>query len=165
EPNLMCLTGMQFDADKMAVQVKALTTVKFPYAVKYKDTLDTPVDDPTDMTGAVPPAPTTPACDATSLPLLDDLLTCLEASCARTPGAPSSPISDDPITCTSKNCGKPLTTMVASAPECWMCAFGQIAGYVSFADTRTACTTDPRARLAYGGTSDVMLLSRIAIKN
>jgi hypothetical protein len=164
DPDFVCLQGLTFDADKMAIQTKALATIHFPYSIKYVDDLDTPVDDPTDQSGHVPTPPTTPAC-ATPSPQLDALIDCIDTKCAATPGDPKSQLSADATACMSTQCPTQVEMLLVASPECWMCAFGQLSSYVAIGDARTTCLTDPRARLAYGGTSDTLLLSRHALRD
>ncbi len=55
ESDILCLEEVSDRTDKEAVRDAAIDS--FPYIVWVETDLDTPLDDPTDQNGEVPPAP------------------------------------------------------------------------------------------------------------
>ena len=155
--DFVCMPGVYSDDDKRAI-VAATATRGLPYSYWVADGFDTVVDDPTDQSGNTPPAPTDPACPTAAQGELSALLQCIEASCASAPT-----VAEDSLACIYQSCSGQALALQQDAPECWLCAYGQFQGYTSFATTETECTTNPAARLGWGGASGVLLLSRYAL--
>jgi hypothetical protein len=167
DADVLCVTGIPPDTEKVALYKAAAAGGRFfIYAAWTNDTLATPVDDPTDQHGAIPPPWTTPPCgDAAAVTDLDATFACIEASCATRPNDPTATVIEDPIECIATSCLTPAGTIIKQAPACWMCSLGQIYSRTSFADARTACTTEPDARLTWGGQSPIILISRLPLAN
>jgi hypothetical protein len=162
--DVVCLAGMSSDADKNAMAGTALLH-GFLYSVAFADTLDTPIDDPTDQNGQVPPPPTTAACAAPArASALDDLLSCLQASCSTLPNDPHGSLIEDPIVCMYESCMTEVTATNTASPECWVCAITQLISE-PFADTATACKTNPKAHLTFNGASNLQILSRHPVRD
>jgi len=162
DSDVVCVTEVWSDADKQAIADAA--KARFPNALIVHDTLATAVDDPTDESGNVPPAPTAAPCAGD--PRFEPLLACVRDSCSTAPGDDAATIIDDPVACMTQSCQAKITPLLfgaASAQACWSCALTSLEGAATIGATRTACTTDPRARYAFGGANSVMLLSRFPI--
>ncbi len=131
----------------------------FPFAAAFTTDFSTVPYDPRDQQGNVPPAYTTPPCDSTSASWSQALLDCLAANC--TTGAPNDPngtLPENATPCVVNNCINQGAQLIAD-PACYSCNVTQIESGVTFADTQTACTTNPLARFAFNGNNGVILLS------
>ncbi len=162
--DVACITEVWSDDDRRAIIAAAKN--RFPYSLTFSDTLATPVDDPTDQSGATPPAPTTAECEGVASPKLEAFLTCLRDNCSTKIGDDTATVVDDPVPCITQFCQTPATGLFfGNGPlkGCWSCAITSLEGRATFGQTRTACTTDPRARYAFGGQSSLLVLSRYPI--
>ncbi len=152
------------------VEERIITAAKkqFPYSAHFKDTLATPIDDPALQDGGLPTPPTTAPCGTPTLDnLLEPLLSCMRDNCTTQLGSEDAGLIADPTPCLTNNCysqsaGLVLTTNQAKL-RCWMCALLNFESNSSSAATRAECTTNVSAGLAYGGASDVVVLSRFPI--
>ncbi|MGH7294046.1 MAG: hypothetical protein ACRELB_03890, partial [Polyangiaceae bacterium] len=157
--DLVCVTNVLSDADKATLVATAFDAGHLIYPKWFADTPDTPVDDPTDQNGSVPPPRTAPACtSATDQSNLASALDCLSANCANPDG--SGTVQEDATTCIAKSCTTPLETIITLSPACWGCAIGELQSEATFAMTSTECTTDPKAGLVGNGASGIVMLSR-----
>jgi hypothetical protein len=160
--DFVCMPGVYSDVDKRAI-VAATLARGLPYSYWVADGFDTVVDDPTDQSGNTPPPPTDPACSTAAQGELSALLQCIEASCASAPNDPNATVAEESLACIYQSCHDEALALEQDAPECWLCAYGQFQSYTSFATTETECTTNPAARIGWGGASGVLLLSRYAL--
>jgi hypothetical protein len=157
--DLVCVTNVLSDDDKATLVTTAFQAGHLIYPKWFADTPDTPVDDPTDQNGNVPPPRTVPACTSTTDQTnLAAALSCLSANCASTDG--SGTIEEDPTECIAEHCTVPLETIITVSPDCWGCALGELQSEATFTLTSTECTTDPKAGLVGNGASGIVMLSR-----
>jgi len=162
--DVVCLEYVMTDADKAALVLAAANTGHFYYSQWTPDTLATRIDDPTDQSGQVPPAPTSAPCASASAQAgLKAAYDCLSASCSTGPGDPTGTVQDDSVACIAASCPLPVEALIQSYPACWTCGVVELESRKSFADATTACTTDPRAGLLFDGTSGVLMLSRFPL--
>ena len=62
------------------------------------------------------------------------------------------------VQCIVNSCLLPAATLL-SDPPCYSCVITQIESGSTFANSQTACTTDPKARFAFNGDIGIILLS------
>ncbi len=110
----------------------------------------------------VAPVPTTPPCGTPALrTALDEGLACLRANCSTMPGSENGQTTS--TQCAQTMCigqvGALITSPEADALRCYGCLASSLPTE-TFASMRTACQTNPRAGLAYGGRNGVMILSK-----
>ena len=164
DSDVACIPDL-FPPDDQAALVAA-TRAHFPYVAQFKDGLTTPIDDPRDQAGNVPPPKTVAPC-ATLTERLGALLDCARDNCSTKVGDEAATLQDDAGECLSAYCTDQVTPILVSSgepgKECWACAITSLEGDASIGDTRAECTTDPLARLAFRGGSGVTLLSRYPI--
>jgi hypothetical protein len=164
--DVLCLAEVSSNDDKTAIAAAAKGA--FPYSAWFVDTLDTPVNDPRDQSGNVPPPPADASCPAAAIAPLDKLLKCMEDNCSRPPHDTTATLTDDPEVCLSNICGADVLSLYqvenGNGTTCWMCLLGQFEDYSTFDAVRTECTTNAgRAPLAWKGASNTMILSRFPI--
>lgn len=162
--DIVCVQEAWFQSDKDAITQAAKP--KLPYAVSFKHDFNTAITDATDDSGKVPALPTNPPCAGEQLPKLDGALKCLADNCST--GAPGS----DQGKATSSAC--PAEKCVTSAgafvagddndKRCYSCLAPNLPTE-TFANIKNICTTNPRADLAFGGQSGVMILSKYPLSN
>jgi endonuclease/exonuclease/phosphatase family metal-dependent hydrolase len=161
--DVLCLQEVweQSDKDLIIGAAKA----NFPYAVSFKHDLDTPIDDPTDSTGAIPPPPTTPPCGTDALKTkIENGITCLKMNCSTENSDAGHTTSAE---CAQNKCSGPAASLLfggADGTRCYGC-FAPLLPASSFADMREQCTTNKNAGLAFNGQSGVVLLSRYPLTN
>lgn len=167
--DVACIAEVWSDADKLAIVDAAKAT--YPHAYWKATTLDTPVDDPKDASGVVPPAFTTPACSGSSTKL-NAAIDCIRDNCATPKADESGVFGEDAVTptsCLQSKCLGPVVSLFGSASEadrtCWSCILTGLFGYEKMGDLRAACSTDPKARFVRGGANGMLVLSRFPLKN
>ena len=172
DADVLCLQEVWTQADKELIRDAAAQT--FPFSALFQDNLDTPVNDPTDQQGQVPPAPTTVPCpdeffDSDELTIkeqMDIALDCVRDSCSTIPD------SDEGRT-TSTECATSACS-IAVAPllfgvdpqhqRCYACVVPQLPT-ATFGEMRASCPTVINQDLAFGGQNGVMILSRHPLKD
>ncbi len=126
---------------------------------------NSPVDDPTDQTGATPPEYDEPPC-AQSEAKFSSAMDCVRDNCvdpADETGVPKPFLSQ----CVTSKCVGSFLPLLTGTPEdkaCYSCLFTSLAGWESIGSIRNKCTTDPKARFAHGGDAAVAVLSRYPIQ-
>jgi len=172
DADVLCLQEVWTQADKELIRDTAAQT--FPYAVLFENGVDTPVDDPTDQQGLIPPAPTTVPCpdeffdddELTIKGQMDVAIDCVRDNCSTIED------SDEGRTisaaCASDNCSiAVLPLLFGDDPQhqrCYSCVIPQLPT-ATFAEMRESCPTVINQDLAFGGQNGVMILSRHPVKN
>ncbi len=160
--DVACITEVWSEADKDAIVAAAHST--YTYSARKAMDLTTPIDDATDQNGNTPPTPTTPPCgDAQSKADLEAYLGCVQHNCAVKADDPTSHVEDQAASCIASNCPVEAITLESDSPRGWDCGLVNFFGRASFADTQTACESNPLARYAFSGTNGILLLSRYPI--
>ncbi|MFZ1863807.1 MAG: endonuclease/exonuclease/phosphatase family protein [Polyangiales bacterium] len=171
--DIICLQEVWDQTDKELIEGAAADA--YPYVVAFEDDLDTPVDDPTDQQGEIPPAPTVVPCpdvEVTGIPGLtiqdqmNQAIDCVRDNCSTIPG------SDEGYTTSADCAADECTTAVAGLllgadPQqqlCYACVVTQLPtaqlGYI-----RSSCAEIVNQDLAFNGQNGVMLLSRHPLEN
>ncbi len=168
DADVICLQEVWTQADKELIRDRAAQT--FPYSALFENDLDTPVDDPTDQQGQIPPAPTTVPCpdeffDADELTIkeqMDVAIDCVQDNCSTDMGRTTS------AKCASDACSIAVAPLLFGADpqhqRCYACVIPQLPT-ATFAEMRASCPTVVNQDLAFGGQNGVMLLSRHPLKN
>jgi endonuclease/exonuclease/phosphatase family metal-dependent hydrolase len=172
DADILCLQEVWIQADKEFIRDRAAAA--FPHSVFFENNLDTPVDDPTDQQGQIPPAPTTVPCpdeifggdELTIEAQMDIAIDCVRDNC--------STISDSDMgrtisaACASSNCSIAVAPLLfGTDPQhqrCYACVIPQLPT-ATFAEMRASCPTVVNQDLAFGGQNGVMILSRHPLKN
>ena len=157
DADFACITEVWDPKDKQAIIGAAKQ--HFPFAATFTTDLTTQPTDPRDQQGNVPPARTTPPCDATSGAWSKAFTDCLAANCST--GAPNDPngaVRENGLQCVVKSCLAEGVQLIAD-DACYSCNITQLESGATFANTHTACTTNPQARFAFNGDTGVVLLS------
>lgn len=164
EADILCLQEVWEQPDKDAVL--AATQAQYPHAVWFAHDLDTPLDDPADQNGEVPPAPTEPPCadpDLTSK--LDTAMACLRDKCSTIPGSDDGKATS--TACAEAECVAEAAALLlgdAVHKRCYACVAVNLPTE-TFGDIRDACTTEVNAGLAYDGQSSLMILSKYPLSD
>ncbi len=171
ESDILCLEEVSDRTDKEAVRDAAIDS--FPYIVWVETDLDTPLDDPTDQNGEVPPAPTTVPCPrdvevsegVSVADQMDGALDCVRDACSTIPG------SDDGRTtttsCASAECLGSVAVLIFGDEQqqrCYTCLATQLPNE-TFGTIRERCPSVVNQELPYQGQHGVMLLSRYPLEN
>lgn len=157
DADFACITEAWDPKDKQAIIDAAKP--HFPFALNFTTDFNTQPNDPRDQQGNVPPAYTTPPCDATSGQWSQAFLDCLAANCTTgTPNDPNGTLPENATPCVVANCLNQGAQLIAD-DVCYSCNITQIESGVTFANTHNACTTNPLARYAFNGNNGVLLLS------
>ena len=162
DADLSCLleVGRQSDRDAIA---GAARTGAFPYAFAPTTDRNTSATDPTDATGAAASIPTSPSCgSAVTTQELDDAYACMAASCSTIPGDQAGTIAGT-TDCLSSHCAVKLAPLFAgneSQQRCFDCIADTVTSDMTYAQSKTACTTDPGPAIAFEGQNPSMILSR-----
>jgi hypothetical protein len=159
--DVACITDVVFDSDKKAIIESA--KAHFPYSYWVPTTGSTPVNDPTDLSGAMRTESTMSACpDMASASALNDLVSCVTSNC-------QDP-SDGALVwagtnCLSTNCIGQVSALAfgGSTAPCWDCALVDFFGRTPNANIKSDCTTGGARHYAAGGSNSVVILSRFPI--
>ncbi|MGB8332264.1 MAG: endonuclease/exonuclease/phosphatase family protein, partial [Polyangiales bacterium] len=173
EADIICLEEVWNQADKEMLRTAAAST--FPNALLFEDDLDSPLNDPTDQEGQVPPAPTTFPCPATEAFLgegtvkaqMTAAIDCVSTYCNT--NAPDDENGRTTSTdCAEEFCLGAVGSLVVSPDSqqqrCYACIATQLPTS-TFAEISASCTSDPEQVLAFEGQNGVMILSRYPLKN
>ncbi|HJK90033.1 MAG TPA: endonuclease/exonuclease/phosphatase family protein [Polyangiaceae bacterium LLY-WYZ-15_(1-7)] len=164
DSDVVCLQEVWRQEDKDLIEAGVAGT--FPHAVSFTHGLDTPVDDPTDQEGMVPPTPTAPPCaDATLASQFEAAVACLEENCNSEPGSDAGQTTSS--ACAQSECLDVVTPLILgddAALACYSCLTTSLPTE-PFADMRDLCTNEVGAELAFRGQSGVMILSRHPLRD
>ena len=168
ETDIVCLQEVWRDSDKDAIAAAA--KARFPYAVSFKTTLDTPLDDPTDQNGQIPPAPTeAPCAQTTQKDKLINVINCVQQKCSTIPGSQQGMTTS--TECVIAECITEATALLYGDPntatadrKCYGCA-ATLLPTDTFQQMLETCTTNKNAGLAFDGQSGVMILSKFPLQN
>jgi endonuclease/exonuclease/phosphatase family metal-dependent hydrolase len=165
DSDILCLQEVWTQADKELIRDAAADA--YPHSAFFEDNLDTPIDDPTDQQGEVPPAPTTVPCpdvdvgDDNILDQMNQAVDCVRDYCSDDEGYTTS------ASCASESCVGDVAGLLfgnAQQQRCYACVVTQLPT-AKLEDIRTSCATVINQDLAFGGQNGVMLLSRHPLKN
>jgi endonuclease/exonuclease/phosphatase family metal-dependent hydrolase len=164
DSDIVCLQEVWRDSDKDALVQAAKG--RFPHAVVFKTTLETPLDAPQDQTGKVPPPSTEAPCagpDQSSK--LDAVLQCVQENCSTVPGsAEGMTVSTD---CVVQKCTAPAAGLLFGETQdlkCYGCA-ATLLPTDTLQQIRQTCTTNKNAGLAFDGQNGLVLLSKLPLQN
>ena len=175
ESDIICLQEVWEQADKELIRDGVIAA--YPHSAFFENDLDTPLDDPTDQDGEVPPAPTGVPCPdeqaSDGMNVLDQMnqaVDCLVENCSTTPDA--TPPEDElgrtiSAECASANCVGQVAGLLfgdAVQQRCYACVITQLPTS-TFGTMRESCATVVNQDLAFGGQNGVMILSRHPLKN
>jgi endonuclease/exonuclease/phosphatase family metal-dependent hydrolase len=178
ESDIICLQEVSTQADKDMIRDGALTS--FPYVVSIETDLDTPVDDPTDQNGKVPPAPTTVPCPVdvdggegtTVAEQMHAALNCIRDgeddegnACSTIPGSDDGQTTS--TSCAADACTGAIIGLIYGNPQeqrCYSCVATQLPDE-TFGTIRERCQTIVNQELPYRGQNSLMILSRYPLKN
>ena len=176
--DVICLQEVWEQADKEMIRGGAIEA--YPHSALVVNDLDTPLDDPTDQQGEIPPAPTVVPCPDENVPvgmtevnILDQMnqgVDCLQEFCSTTPDA--TPPEDElgrttSEACASDNCAGAVAGLLlgnAQQQRCYACVVTQLPTS-TFGKMRDSCANVVNQDLAFEGQNGVMILSRHPIKN
>jgi len=171
ESDILCLQEVWIQADKEMIRDAAAEA--YPHSAFFEDDLDTPIDDPTDQQGEVPPAPTTVPCPdidvgdgVTVAELMNDAVDCVRDNCSTIPDSDEGRTTSS--SCASSSCVPVVAPLLfGNDPQhqrCYACVIPQLPTS-TFAEMRSSCATVVNQDLAFGGQNGVMILSRHPLKN
>lgn len=161
--DIVCIQEVWRQEDKDAII--AAGRARFPHTYTARHDLNTAVTQeitPMCANGmTVPPAPTTPPCgDMAARTAFEAGIACLTRSCSTMPGSEMGQTTS--TMCATTNCFAQVASLLTSSADglrCYGCLAPQLPTE-TFANIRTACTTNARAGLAFGGQSGTMILSK-----
>ncbi len=155
DADVVCLQEVWTASDKTAL--KAAVAATYPYAVSFETNLETPIDDPKDATGTVPPALTTAPCAAQAAEMTA-AVDCIKSSCNTVAGSEDGLVTSS--TCVSTNCaGAIIPLRGAGENRCYGCLLANTPAS-SFKAMRAECGTNPKGGLGFSGQSSVMIISK-----
>lgn len=164
EADVICLQEVWNQSDKDLIIAAAAES--FPHSVAFEHDLDTPIDDPTDQSGEVPPSFDSPPCAAEELQSqLEAALTCLQENCSTIPGSEDGQTTS--TACAQEHCVTHVSAMLLGDEEALRC-YGCLAPSLptsTFAELRQSCTEEVNSGLAFDGQSGVMILSRHPVRD
>ncbi len=170
DADVLCLQEVWTQEDKELIGDTAAEN--YPHSAFFENDLDTPIDDPTDQQGEIPPAPTTVPCPevevfggATIADQMNDAVDCVRDNCSTIPGSEDGKTTS--AECAAGACTAtvaPLLVGNAEQQRCYACIVPQLPT-ATFGDIRSSCTTVVNQDLAFGGQNGVMILSKYPLKN
>ena len=164
DADVMCLGFVMSDEDKRAIE-DASRQAGFNVAWAEMN-LNTPVDDPRRYDGTIPEPPSGPPCEGeVSLEVVTNVIDCAAEHC--TGGAGREGGIED-AKCLAGSCILPLLEAVTKdepQKRCAMCLLFTMLDGSHLDRVEELCTTDNAAGMAFGGSSGVMLLSKLPIRD
>ncbi len=170
DADILCLQEVWTQEDKERIRDAAAQA--FPHSAFFENNLDTPVNDPTDQQGEIPPAPTTVPCPDESFggPMtikesMDAAIDCVRDNCSTIPDSEEGRTTS--AACASASCTLQVAPLLLGGPpgqRCYSCVIPQLPT-ATFAEMRATCPTVVNQDLAFGGQNGVMILSRHPLKD
>lgn len=170
DSDVLCLQEVWTQSDKELIRDAAMET--YPHIAFFENDLGTPIDDPTDQQGEIPPPPTTFPCpDVEVIPGLtieeqmNQAVDCLQENCSTIPGDDAGRTTS--ADCAASECVPAVAGLLLGNVEqqrCYACVVTQLPTEV-LRDIRTSCATVINQDLAFDGQNGLMLLSRYPIEN
>ncbi|MDH3200848.1 MAG: endonuclease/exonuclease/phosphatase family protein, partial [Myxococcales bacterium] len=178
QSDILCLQEVWNQTDKDAIAAAALQN--FPYIISFLNDLDTPLDDPTDQNGQVPPAPTTVPCPdnveaqpgVTIADQMNAAIDCVRDGqdlqgnfCSTIPGSDLGRTTS--IQCAIEACLLDVGGLLFGTEQqqrCYACLATQLPTD-TFGTIRARCPTVINQDLAFQGQNGVMILSRYPLSN
>jgi endonuclease/exonuclease/phosphatase family metal-dependent hydrolase len=161
DADILCLQEVWAQTDKEAIRDAA--AANFPNVFIVEDDLLTPLDDPEDQNGDIPPPPTTVPCpEGNTQNAMDAAIDCVALNCnTLSPGDENGQTTS--IDCAIANCIASVASLLG-APRCYACLSTQLPTS-TFAEIRSSCPTVVEQDLAFDGQNGVMILSRYPLKD
>lgn len=170
EADLLCLQEVWTQADKDMIADAAADN--YPHIAQFFNNLETPLDDPTDQNGEIPPPPTGPPCPDTEaepgVTIQDQMNTaidCVRDNCSTIPGDDNGQTTS--TECAEEECFAEVAALIlgsAQQQECYACLVTQLPTS-TFAEIRSSCPADPNQNIAFEGQNGVMILSKHPLSN
>ncbi len=170
DADIICLQEVWEQADKELLRDAAAEA--FPHSALFEDNLDTPVDDPTDQQGEVPPPPVGVPCpdedvgDDNILDQMNAAVDCVQEFCSTT-----TPDDEDGRTtsaaCAGANCVGAVAGLLfgnAQQQRCYASVITQLPTE-TFGYMRNSSATVDNQDVAFRGQNGVMILSRYPLKD
>ncbi|MEM8610157.1 MAG: endonuclease/exonuclease/phosphatase family protein, partial [Myxococcota bacterium] len=170
EADILCLQEVWTQADKdMIVEAAA---DNYPNVAQFFNDLETPLDDPTDQNGEIPPPPTVVPCPDTDVgegvtieDQMNTAIDCVRDNCSTIPGDENGQTTS--TECAEDECFGEVAALIlgdAQQQECYACLVTQLPTS-TFAEIRTSCPTDPNQNVAFQGQNGVLILSKHPLSN
>jgi endonuclease/exonuclease/phosphatase family metal-dependent hydrolase len=161
DADILCLQEVWTQADKEAIRDAA--AANFPNVFIVEDNLLTPLDDPEDQNGDIPPLPTEVPCpEGDAKDDMDAAIDCAAQECnTLSPGDENGQTTS--IDCAIADC-LPAVASLLLVPRCYACLATQLPTS-TFAQIRSSCPTVVEQDLAFEGQNGVMILSRYPLKD
>jgi len=160
DADVECVSDVFPSASRDAIAAEAKPM--YPYSVQFKDTLDTPFDDPTDQDGGIPAPPTSPPCMPSDA-ALQSFLTCAIASCSTSPNDTSGTIIASGADCLSNSCYSQGAALAVGEPACWSCALAEMESGSPWSKLQSDCEQNVKAGLSFDGDFGAIILSRFPV--
>ena len=170
DADILCLQEVWTQADKDMIAAAAETN--FPHVAQFENDLETPLDDPTDQNGQIPPPPTVAPCPDTEVPSggtiedqMNAAIDCVRDNCSTIPGDENGRTTS--TECAEELCFGEVAALIlgtAQQQECYACLATQLPTS-TFAEIRSSCPSDPNQNIAFSGQNGVMVLSKLPLSN
>ena len=167
DSDIVCVTEMDALVDRQNIISAALPANGGPYPYSYSVTtnLSTPITNPANQTGQIPPAATAPPCSGVQSSLISDTFTCAEQYCStQGPGDPSGELLNT-TDCISGHCASQFVAIEGANPACFDCLIDYVASDESWGTCQSHCTTDLTPPLGFDGQDQSIILSRYPLTN
>ena len=161
DADILCLQEVWAQVDKETIRDAA--AANSPNVFILEDDLLTPLDDPEDQNGNIPPPPTTVPCpEGDAKDAMDAAIDCAALECnTLTPGDENGQTTS--IDCAIAQCLSVVAPLLA-VPRCYACLATQLPTS-TFAQIRSSCPTVVEQDLSFEGQNGVMILSRYPLKD
>jgi hypothetical protein len=159
--DILCLREVFALSNKQMVIDQLKST--FPFSASITVDENTPVDDPTDQLGNIPPTPTSAPCASPSIVAkLSPLLDCVTAHCSSIPGDGAGFATN--ASCMQQWCIQEIVEAQAieNSELCSVCFAGAL-GSVPLKDIGKVCSEQSKLGLAYSGNDGGLLLSKLPL--
>ncbi|MGB5813128.1 MAG: endonuclease/exonuclease/phosphatase family protein [Polyangiales bacterium] len=170
DADILCLQEVWTQQDKDMIATAAEDN--YPNVAQFLNDLETPVDDPTDQNGDIPPPPTVPPCpdtevapDETIEDQMNAAIDCVRDNCSTIPGDESGQTTS--TACAEAECFAQVAALIlgnSQQQECYACLVTQLPTS-TFGEIRASCPTDPNQNIAFQGQNGVMILSKVPLSN
>jgi hypothetical protein len=173
DADVMCIVEVDEQGDKDNIIDTATSTMDSmggtgtgPYGYVFLPTtnLTTPITNPADQNGHVPPAPTAPPCSGVDSSDVQAAVSCGQTNCSSTPTDPNGTLLNS-TNCLVENCAAPFLNVQTDSVACYDCLVVYIASDTSWQQTQSNCTTDSAPPLGFAGAQNSMIISKYPLMN
>ncbi len=168
DTDVLCLIDVWRKEDRQLFKDEIAKTGQFPYIATFDSNADTPISDPRDKDGKLPPAVTPVSSCGDNAALANTMINCLSNKCttSSTPGDDAGGLNTGD--CVSSECISevvPLATGDLKQQGCFACVVFDAIAYKTYGEVKADCFNPAGGGTYFDGQNGNMILSKFPLSN